>query len=525
MKQEADLIITHASIYVTGDSLSANSAMAIKKGKILAIGPVDSILKRFSAPLVKDISGSYIYPGFIDAHCHFYGLAQSLRWIDLNGCRSFDEVLSRIIAGAGNTHGEWIVGRGWDHNLWPGKRFPDRVKLDSLFPSRPVALLRIDGHVLLANTRALELAGIGVKNSYSPQEVEVINGRLTGILGENAADHVRSIIPAPKGKELAALLKQAEQLCFETGLTGVTDAGVDRQMIQEFDSLQKSGELKIHISAMLNPTEENFETYVKNGPLRTERLHVTAIKLYADGSLGSRTALLKKPYSDDPSKIGVLSTNPDTIRKVCSLALQHGYQVNTHCIGDSAVKLVLDIYSSFLGGKNDRRWRIEHAQVVDPCDIGLFGESNIIPSVQATHATSDMYWAGERLGPVRVKYAYAYRNLMNQNGWIPNGTDFPIEKVSPLLTFYAAVARQDINGNPPGGFQTENALTRREALMSITVWAAKSDFDEDMMGTLEPGKWADFVITDRDIMTIPEKEIPATRVLKTFVHGEMVWPK
>jgi predicted amidohydrolase YtcJ len=525
MKQEADLIITHANIYITGDSLSANCAIAIKDGRILATGPADSILKRFSAPEVKDVSGYFIYPGFIDAHCHFYGLAQSLRWIDLNGCKSFDEVLSRIVAGAGNVNGDWIVGRGWDHNLWQGKRFPDRTKLDSLFPGRPVALLRVDGHVLLANSKALEMAGIGLKNNYSPQEVEVINGRLTGILGENAADHVRNIIPAPRGKELTALLVKAQQLCFETGLTGVTDAGVDRNIVRVFDSLQRYGELKIHISAMLNPTVENFNTYVKDGPVRSERLHVSAIKLYADGSLGSRTALLKKPYSDDPSKTGVLSTNPDTIRKVCSLALQHGYQVNTHCIGDSAVKLVLDIYSGFLKGKNDRRWRIEHAQVVDTGDIGLFGENNIIPSVQATHATSDMYWAEERLGQVRVKYAYAYRDLMRQNGWLPNGTDFPIEKVSPLLTFYAAVSRQDLNGNPPGGFQPENSLTRKEALMSITEWAAKSDFDEDLMGTLEPGKWADFVITDRDIMTIPEKEIPATRVLKTFVHGELVWSK
>ncbi len=519
MKNKADTIIFNGKITTVDENGTTVAAMAIKDGKILAVGTTDDIINTYSADSVFDLGGKPVFPGFIDAHCHFYGLALSQMWVDLRGAGSFGEVLERMKERARKDPSGWLVGRGWDHNLWPEKTFPDRARLDEMFPGRPVVLMRIDGHSLLASQAALDAAGIGTGEAFTPQEVEKVEGRLTGILSENAADKVRSAIPSPTGKDLEKLLSEAQEICIRAGLTGVTDAGLDRDVILFIDSLQKQGILKIRVSAMLNPTPENFTRFVENGPYRTDLLHVSAIKVYADGSLGSRTALMKKPYSDDPSKTGVEVTSPDSIRSICATALDYGYQVNTHCIGDSAVAMVLKIYGEYLEETNDKRWGIEHAQVVDPADMHLFGEFSVIPSVQATHATSDMYWAGERLGPERLKGAYAYRELMEQNGWIPNGTDFPIEQVSPLLTFYAAVSRKDLKGYPEGGFQPENALSRQEALKSITLWAAMSDFDEDVAGSLEPGKRADFVVLDRDILSIPEEEIPMTRVMETWIGG------
>lgn len=520
MKKRADTVFYNGQFHTVNDSKPLAGAMAVRDGKILETGAYEDLISSYSADSLVDLGNRHVYPGFIDAHCHFYGLALSLQWVDLRGAESFDEVIARMQAKAAKEPAGWLVGRGWDHNLWPGKKFPDRTRLDELFPGRPVALLRIDGHSLLANQAALDAAGIGPAHLYTSQEVEIVNGRLTGMLSENAADRLRNAIPAPEGTELTGLLEEAQQICLQNGLTGVTDAGLDLKTILFIDSLQQKGSLKIHVSAMLNPTLENYDHFVVNGPYATDRLHVSAVKVYADGSLGSRTALLKKPYSDDPSKSGVLVTSFDSIRKVCTVAALYGYQVNTHCIGDSAVKLVLDIYAEFLQGKNDLRWRIEHAQVVDPGDFHLFGDLSVIPCVQATHATSDMYWAAGRLGPERIKGAYAYRQLMEQNGWIPNGTDFPIEQVSPLLTFYAATARQDLKGFPAGGFQPENALTRDQAIRSVTIWAARANFDEALTGSLEPGKWADMVVLDRDILTVPAEEIPGAKVLETWIHGE-----
>jgi predicted amidohydrolase YtcJ len=303
----------------------------------------------------------------------------------------------------------------------------------------------------------------------------------------------------------------------------VSDAGLEYEQIRALDSLQKQGKIKMHVYVMLSPSDKNIKGFVKHGPYQTDKMDIRSIKIYADGSLGSRTAKLKKPYSDEKTTTGIIVTSPDSMKALCRLAIENGYQVNAHCIGDSANNLILNLFGGFLQGKNDLRWRIEHAQVVDPNDIRLFGEYSIIPSIQATHATSDMYWAEKRLGPERMKGAYAYKDLMNQNGWIANGTDFPIEGISPLGTFYASIARKDLKGFPEGGFQIENALNRDEALRSITLWAARADFMEDRKGSLEPGKDADFVILDRDIMKVPVSKIPSVKVEKTFIRGERVF--
>jgi len=525
MKTKADLVVVHGNIY-TLDSLNSQAeAMAIRDGKILEAGSSADISRKYEAARMLDAGGKSVFPGFIDAHCHFYGFAQNMQYADLSGATSFEAVLVRLKAFKSVLRAGWLVGRGWDQNLWELKEFPDRELLDQAFPNQPVMLIRIDGHSVLANQAALNRAGINMINKFKPGEVEIKKGRLTGILSENAADLMRNIVPVPDDAGKALLVNEAQNICFSHGLTGVSDAGLENQTVKLMDSLQVQGFLKMHVYAMLNPSSANISDFLLKGPYRTKNLTVCSIKLYADGSLGSRTALMKQPYLDAPDRSGILVTSPDTIKKYCQIAFSKGYQVNTHCIGDSAVRLVLDIYISFLKGKNDRRWRIEHAQVVDLKDFHLFGDYSVVPSVQATHATSDMVWAGKRIGKERMKGAYAYKKLLVENGWLPNGTDFPIEKVSPLLTFYAAVARKDQAGNPANGFQREDAITREEALRSITIWAARANFDDQIMGSLEPGKRADFVILDKDIMKIPLSGIPDVKVIKTIIGGEVVFTK
>jgi predicted amidohydrolase YtcJ len=523
MREHADTLVIHSKIYTVDADNKVFSAMAIRDGKVIELG-FDSVLQlKYEARETIDAGGGTILPGFIDAHCHFWGMAMGLQYIDLNGSASFDEVIARIGQGVSSDASGWIVGRGWDNNLWKEKTFPDNARLNALYPDRPVMLIRIDGHVVLANKEALRRAGIGISNGFMKGEVVVRNGILTGILSENAADKMRSAVPLPDEDGTIALISKAEQLCLGYGLTGVGDAGLLTSEVLLIDTLQKLGKLSLNCYAMLTPTPENIHHFVLNGPYETERLSVRSIKMYADGSLGSRTALLKRPYSDDPGNTGMRTTSQDSMRTLCEIANQHGYQVNTHAIGDSACRIMLELYAGFLKGENDKRWRIEHAQVVDPDDLHLFKENSIIPSVQSTHATSDMYWAENRLGPERIKWAYAYKNLLEQNGWIANGTDFPIEQISPLLTFYAAVARKDLKGFPPEGFQMQNALTREEALRSVTIWAAKANFQEQKAGSLEPGKNADFIILDKDIMVVPDAEIPAIKVLETHIHGKRVF--
>jgi predicted amidohydrolase YtcJ len=520
MKSRVDLIITNAKIYTVDKNFRIVEALAVKDKKFIAAGTNAEILGKYTADQIIDASGKPVYPGFIDAHCHFYGYALSLQQVDLTETQSFEQVLSLLKEKAESIPGEWLVGRGWDQNKWPEKRFPDKSLLDRQFPTRPVVLIRVDGHVVLANREALKRAGIRRDSSFQPGEIEIKNGLLTGILSENAADKMRNSIPGPDKPVLSELLRKAQQNCFQVGLTGVSDAGLEYEQVQFIDSLQKSRILKIHVYGMLAPSEKNIEGFIEKGRYITPDLTVRSVKLYSDGSLGSRTALLKKPYSDDPGNNGILATPRDSIMKICQLAFNYGYQVNTHAIGDSAVRIVLDIYSQILKGKNDLRWRIEHSQVVDPADMPIFGKYCIIPSIQSTHATSDMYWAGDRLGVKRIKWAYAYKDLLDQNGWLPNGTDFPIENISPILTFYAAVARMDRKGFPESGFQRENALSREQALRSITIWAAKANFDEDEMGSIEPGKRADFVILEEDMMVVPFSKIPGIKVKSTYIQGK-----
>ncbi len=523
-KEKADFIIYHAQVYTVNNHFDKATAFAVKDGKFIAAGSDEEILSHFEASEKIDAHGNAIYPGFNDGHSHFlaYGTAL-IRWANLVGTNSFDEILAILEVHQKKANAKWILGRGWDQNDWKNQQYPTKEKLDKLFPDHPVVLVRIDGHAVLANTKALNIAGISAKTHIDGGEVVLQNGNPTGVLIDNAADRMRAYIPEMSKDEKTKALLEAQKNCFAAGLTSLTDAGLDKQDILLIDSLQQIGQLKIRDYAMVSPTKANFDYFFKKGPLHKDRLTVSAVKLYIDGALGSRGALLLKPYSDMPGHYGLRMHPLNYYDSICKMAYTAGFQVNTHAIGDSGNRIMLKTYARFLKGKNDRRWRIEHAQVLSPDDFHYFGDYSIIPSIQSTHCTSDMYWAGERLGDKRVKTAYAYKQLLEQNGWEVNGTDFPIEDISPLKTFYAAVSRKDLNGWPPGGFQPENAISRKEALYSITLWPAKGSFDENQKGSIEVGKVADFVMLEQDIMTCPETEIPHVKVLGTWVAGEKVY--
>ncbi len=523
---ETDLLIYNATIYTVDGHSGIADAMYIKSGKIVATGKRSELETKFTAKQNINLHGKFVYPGFYDAHCHFYGYGlNQLTSADLVGTSSFEEVVERVKEHHRRHPSYWIQGRGWDQNDWKDPSFPDKSILDSLFPDHPVALRRIDGHALLANQKALDLAHIDRNTRIDGGEIILQDGLPSGILIDNAMEKVLSLIPPADTNTIRKALLLAQKDCFAAGLTSVADAGLEYPVLQEIENLQRKQQLKMRIYAMLSPTEENIEHYVKKGVYTTDRLNIRSIKLYSDGALGSRGAKLKQDYSDRPGSNGLLIHDENYFRQMGKLALQYGYQVNTHAIGDSANCMLLQVYGELLGGKNDKRWRIEHAQVIDSADFELFGKYSIIPSVQPTHATSDMYWAADRLGNRRLRYAYAYRKLLEQNGYIALGTDFPIEDINPLYTFYAAVARKDLKGYPADGFQKENALSREDALRGMTIWAAKAAFEEKQKGSLETGKVADFVVLDKDIMKIDEAQIPHTRVLFTFINGEKVFEK
>ena len=525
-KTKIDLLVYNATIYTVDSSFSMAEAMAVKDGKIVELGKTTELQNKYEAKENLDAQGKFIYPGFIDAHAHFVGYSQSLFTVDLYDSKSIDEIIQRV-KHFDSTHPNelWILGRGWDQNKFPGKTFPTNEKLNELFPDKPVLLERVDGHASIANKKALELAGVKAGNKISGGEIETKDGKLTGILIDNAVDLVASKVPSQTAAKLKEALMEGQKNCFAVGLTTLDDCGLSHEAISFLDSLQKNGDLKMRIYAMLSDAKANYDFAFGKGKIKTDRLHVCAFKVYADGALGSRGACLLQPYSDKPGWSGFLLSSQQHFDSVAKIIYDHGWQMCTHAIGDSGNRTMLTIYGKYLKGKNDLRWRIEHAQVINENDFKLFGEYTIVPSVQPTHATSDMYWAGDRLGTERLKGAYAYKQLLEQNGWIPLGTDFPVEDISPFKTFYAAVVRKDAKGWPANGFQTENALTREETLRGMTIWAAKANFEENEKGSLEKGKLADFVILDNDLMKeVPEKLLEV-KVLKTFINGEKVYER
>jgi predicted amidohydrolase YtcJ len=525
-RQKADLIIHHAKIYTVDENFSVAEAMAISDGKIIAIGKNDDILKQYESDSITDAGGKAVFPGFNDAHAHFVGYALSLQTVNLVGTESWEDVLHHCADFAKSMNeGAWLTGRGWDQNDWADKAFPDNTRLNEIFPDRPVLITRIDGHAAYANQKALELAGIKPGDKLTGGDIVVNNGKLTGLLIDNAVDLVSSKIPAPDLAQTKIALLQAQQNCFAVGLTSLHDCGLDYGTVEKIETLQKSGELKMRMNIMLSDAKENFDYAFKRGKIKTDYLNVSSFKVYADGALGSRGASLLQPYSDKPEWSGFLLSQPEHFDSVANIIYAKGWQMCTHAIGDSGNRTILKTYAKYLKGSNDLRWRIEHAQVVNQNDFNMFGENSIIPSVQPTHGTSDMYWAGDRLGPVRVKGAYAYKQLLKENNWIPLGTDFPVEDISTFKTFFAAVVRQDAKGFPAGGYQMENALTREETIRGMTIWAAKASFEEKKKGSLEKGKFADFIILDTDLMSCEAAAILKTKVLATYSGGKKVYGK
>ncbi len=521
-KQEVDLLVKNATVYTVNNSFSKAEAFVVSNGKIVAVASVIELEKKYNPKNVFDAQGKTIVPGLIDAHAHLYGLGLSLQQVNLVGTKSVEEVLDKLVAFQKKNKLDFLTGRGWDQNDWEVKEFPDKSLLDELFPNTPVALTRIDGHALWVNSKALELAGITKNTIVNGGEIIFNNGEPTGILIDNAMTLVYQQIPKPDTNQKIKALLDAQKICLQNGLTTVVDAGLDDEVIMLIDSLQQTGSLKLRVYAMLSYNAYNLAKYLPAGIKKTERLNVRSVKIYADGALGSRGAALLKPYSDMPHHTGLMMLTKKQFEAIAVRLRDAGFQMNTHAIGDSANRMVLQVYEEVLSGTKNARWRVEHAQVVAPEDFDYFS-MNSIPSVQPTHATSDMYWAEDRLGKERIKGAYAYKKLLKQAGMVALGTDFPIEKVNPLFTFYAAIARKDLNNYPVEGYRKEEALSRQETLQGMTIWAAYANFEEKEKGSIEAGKWADFTVLDKDIMTIPETEIPNVKVLATFINGEPVF--
>ena len=528
----ADLIVTNARIYTVDQSRPTAEAMAVRGGKVQFTGSARGALAlRGPNTQVIDLGGRTVIPGMTDAHAHFLGLGEALRDVDLTGTRSYDEVIARVVARAASTPaGSWIVGRGWDQNDWGNTAFPTHEKLTAALPNHPVYLTRVDGHAGLANALAMQKANVtAASQDPSGGRIErAAGGAPTGVFVDNAQGLVGRVIPDLTPAEVRQALVAAMAEMNRWGLTGIHDAGAGRRTIDLYEELARSGALSVRTYAMISGDSSAIAHYFARGPqsaLHDGRLWIRSVKLYSDGALGSRGAALLDPYNDEPGHSGLLVTAPARIQQIAELGLRRGFQINTHAIGDRGNRVVLDAYAAALRAVpvSNHRFRVEHAQILAPDDIPRFAELDVIPSMQAVHQTSDMYWAGNRLGDTRLLGAYAWRSLLDTGMPVPNGSDFPVEAVNPLLSFHAAFTRQDASNFPVGGWFPAQRMTREEALESMTIWPAYAAFQEHVLGSLTPGKYADFVVLDQDIMRVAPESVLATKVLATYVGGKAVY--
>ena len=519
---KADLIVINSKIYTANKSNEVAKSIAVRNGKIIDIDSIN-LDNKYEAKEILDANEKTILPGLIDSHCHFYNLGLDQQVVDLRGTTSFEEIIERLKVYDLNNESNVILGRGWDQNDWEIKQFPVNTQLNSIFKNKLVVLERIDGHAYIVNDNALQLAGIDENTLVRGGLVLLKNNKPTGVLIDAPMSMVDKVLPEKTTKEKVNALKEAEEISFSFGLTTVDDAGLGMEIIDLIDSLHKSNELKIKIYAMVSVSKTNIQKLKKSGKIKTPKLNVRSFKVYGDGALGSRGAALKKPYCDDPHNYGFLRTDIKDLKYYANEIANMGFQMNTHAIGDSTVSVLLKEYQKVLNDIDDPRWRIEHSQVVDLNEFNLYNDK-ILPSVQPTHATSDMYWAYDRLGE-RIEGAYAFKDLLSSSKRIALGTDFPVERVNPFHTFYSSIERKDLSGYPANGFQIENALSREETLKGMTIWGAYFNFEENEKGSIEKGKSADFIIIDQNIMEIEAAKIPNTKVLKTFVDGELVYQK
>lgn len=533
-QQPADLIVTARRIYTVDRNRPLVQALAIRDGRVIYAGtPSGAHALAGTATRVLDFPDRTIIPGMVDAHGHLMGLGEALQSVDLTGTKSYDEVIARVVERAKSTPpGAWIQGQGWDQNDWGDTRFPTHEKLSRAVPDHPVVLSRVDGHALLANAKAMQAARI-TKSTPDPKGGRLLklpNGDPSGVFVDNAQDLVYRAVPAMTPEQKKEALVEAVAEANKYGLIGVHDAGESQSTIDVIEGLAKEGKLNLRAYVMIGDDSAALAHYFERGPqsaLYDGHLWIRSIKLYADGALGSRGAALLDPYSDDPQNYGLLVSTPEHLQAVAVEALRHGFQVCTHAIGDRGNRVVLDAYEAALKivPAADHRFRVEHAQILNYADIPRFAELGVIPSMQAVHQTSDMYWAEQRLGGGRLYGAYAWRALLETGVVIPDGSDFPVEGVNPLRSFHSAVSREDENDWPPGGWHPEEKMTRQEALEGMTIWAAYAAFQEDIMGSLTPGKYADFVVLDRDIMTVPEEDILGTTVEATYIGGKAVYER
>jgi hypothetical protein len=531
---QADLIVSGGRIYTVDDHRPMVEAIAIGGGRILFAGSMRGALTfRTPSTQMLDVAGGTVIPGMIDAHVHLLNLGSALRNVDLVGTKSYDDVIARVVARAQQADsGTWIIGRGWDQNDWADKRFPTHEALSRAVPDHPVVLTRIDGHAILVNDAALKVAEV------TAQTADPDGGRIergvgnapAGVLVDNAMTLVRSKMPAISQEEIRAEVQAALAETAKWGLTGIHDAGVDLPVIDVYEQLAKEGKFNVRNYVMIEGDDSTMNHYFARGPqqgLYDNHIWLRAIKIHGDGALGSRGAALLEPYSDDPKNSGLLKVSGERIQEIAERALRVGFQVNVHEIGDRGNRVALDAFERALATvpTADHRFRIEHAQIIDSADIPRFAKLDVIPSMQTVHQTSDMYWAGTRIGPQRLHGAYAWRSLLKTGVIIPNGSDFPVEAVNPLLSFHAAFTRQDEKNWPAGGWFPEQRMTRDEAMKSMTIWPAFASFEEDLVGSLTAGKLADFVILDRDIMAVPADQVLGTHVLATYLGGRPIYER
>lgn len=519
--KQIDLIVYNAKVYTVDSVFSTVEAIAVNNGVIVEIGDSQDLLNKYDAKEKVDVNGKFIYPGFYDAHAHFFMLAEAMDEVDLVGSLSYNEVLERLKTYvAHNPDKKWIVGNGWDQNLWEDKNFPTKDSLDKYFPDLPIYLTRIDYHAAVVNSKALEKAHLDSAYFVEGGVISVnAEGLPDGILIDNAMQLVRNHIPKNQSSALLKILRRAQDSLLSVGLTSIVDAGLTKDQIESLKIFYNEDSLAIRDYAMVAATDESIKDYLRAGTFESDRLTVRSFKLMADGALGSRGACLLHPYNDAPTN-GFLLQDPEEFDRIIKRLANSNFQVNTHAIGDSANRIILDTYGKYLKDGKKRRWRIEHAQIIAPSDFDKFKQFQIIPSVQPTHATSDMYWAEDRIGADRIKGAYAYKKLLDEYGLLALGSDFPVEHYNPLYGFHAAVARVDKNGFPDGGFQMENAITREQALRGMTIWAAYSCFQDKKRGSLEKGKDADFVILEEDIMKAPNEKLRDIKTLRTVIAGK-----
>lgn len=527
-------LIHNAKIYTMDMGYSyADSMVFDNKGEVVFVGNVEPMREKFPDANEIDMEGKTILPGLIDSHGHLAGLAMSLANAQLQGTTSKDEIIHKLREHESSLAADdWLVGRGWDQNDWPVQEFPSREDLDTAFPDRPVYLTRIDGHASWSNSTALDMADKDLSGDWQPKGGQIYrdeNGLATGVLIDGAMDLVSDHVPEISPELFQASLDLALQQMVSLGLTGVHDPGLAQKVIEVYQQRIKDGIFPTRVYAMAGGAGETLDWLCKVGPINdpSGRLYMRSVKLYIDGALGSRGAALLSDYSDDPGNSGLLFMPQEELEGMVDKVLACGFQAAIHAIGDRGNRVALDALEAAIKKHPDNpgRHRIEHAQVLTAEDIPRFARMKVIAAMQPTHATSDMYWAEDRLSPDRVRFAYAWRSILDSGGRLALGSDFPVELVDPMLGIYAAVTRQDLKGWPGGGWYPEQNLTREEAVRGFTRDAAYAGFMEKQVGSLEPGKRADFIVLDRDIFEVETADIPQTKVLQTWIDGQKVWQR